>query len=500
MTFPKRRTGLAAVLLAGTALSAVFLPGAAPFAQQAAPSAITAPAAGPASFADLVERVRPAVVTIVATERAQPQARAGSPFQPGTEQDRNFRRYFGQPEGNNQGPGRGEQQRPSQAMGSGFLIEASGFIVTNNHVVEGANSVKVSLDDGREMPARIVGRDPRTDLALLKVESAQALPHLNLGDSDRARPGDWVIAVGNPFGLGGSVTAGIVSARGRDIGAGPYDDFLQVDAPINRGNSGGPLFAANGDVVGVNTAIFSPSGGSVGIGFAIPSNMVRQVVAQLKENGRVERGFLGASTQPLTPALAQAMHLNGANGALVASVEADSPAAKAGLQAGDVVTAVGGRAVSSPRDLARAIGDQRPGSTVALDVRREGQHRELRVTLAAVQDGAERGAAQEQAAERGKIGIALAPINDATRQALRLPQGATGAVVAEVRPDSPAAEAGLKPGDIITSVGASEVKDPEAAARAIREATATPGSSVALRIIREGRGAFVAVQVPATQG
>ena len=495
MTTPasrSRRTGFAAVLLAGTALTAVFWPGQAPLAQSPAISvpAVTAATNGPASFADLVERVRPAVVTITASAETPRQGR--TPFAQGSEQERNFRRFFGGPEGQ-------QPERRGGAVGSGFIVDAGGYVVTNNHVVQDAASIKVTLEDGRELQARMVGRDPRTDLALLKVDSPAALPFLALGDSDRARPGDWVVAVGNPFGLGGTVTAGIVSARGRDIGAGPYDDFLQIDAPINSGNSGGPLFAQNGEVVGVNTAIFSPSGGSVGIGFAIPSNMVKQVVAQLREHGQVERGFLGAATQPVTPALAQAMKLPGTAGALVATVEADGPAAKAGLRAGDVVTSVGGKAITSPRDLARTIGDARPGSTVELAVRRDGAAQEIRVTLAALRDGRERASA-EQATNRGQVGVALAPLNDAIRQQLGLPAGTDGAVIAEVRPDSPAAQAGLKTGDVIVAVGATEVKDPDAAVRAIREATATPGSAVALRILRDGRGAFVAVQVPASQG
>ncbi len=346
-------------------------------------------------------------------------------------------------------------------MGSGFLIDAAGHVVPNNHVVDSATQIKVTLDDGRELQARVVGRDPRTDLALLKVESPTPLPFLNLGDSDRARPGDWVVAVGNPFGLGGTVTAGSGSARGRNIGAGPSDDFLQVDAPINRGNSGGPLFSQSGDVVGVNTAIFSPSGGSVGIGFAIPSNMVKQVVAQLQEHGRVERGFLGAATQPVTPALARAMKLPGATGALIANVEPDSPASRAGLRAGDVVTSVSGKAIANPRDLARAIGDNRPGSTVELAVRRDGAERDVRVTLAALRDGNDRPAAEQQDERGRQVGIALAPLNDELRQELKLPRGTSGAVVAEVRPGSPAEQAGLRRGDVIVGVVGNEVKYPE---------------------------------------
>jgi serine protease Do len=491
----RRRAGFAALLLAGSTLGGLaFWPEVSAFAQGAAPlapPAVAVPGA-PAGFADLVARVRPAVVTVTTTERAA-SGQAASPFPPGSEQDRRFRRFFGE-------GGEGARGRPAQALGSGFLIDAAGHIVTNNHVVHGAGAVRITLDDGRELPARVVGRDPRTDLALLKVDAGAPLAFLALGDSDRARPGDWVVALGNPFGLGGTVTAGVVSARSRDIGAGPYDDFIQVDAPINRGNSGGPLFSTAGDVIGVNTAIFSPNGGSIGIGFAIPSNMVKQVVAQLQEHGRVERGFLGAATQPVTPPLAQALRLPAPAGALVAQVEEGSPAGRAGLKPGDVVTAVGGNAIASPRELARAIGEAQPGSTVELSVRRDGAVQDLRVTLAALRDGAERGGAAPGEASGGGIGLSLGPLNDAVRQSLNLPGGAKGAVVAAVRPDSAAAEAGLQPGDVITGVGGRDVADAEAAARAIRDATRTPGTAVALRILRDGQNAFVAVEAPGKQG
>lgn len=476
-TIKRRRGGLAALLLAGTALGGLtFWHGA--DAQQApaaiTPPAITQPAMPMAGFADLVSRVRPAVVTITATERATPAAETPR----------------GRP---GQGQGRG-------ALGSGFVVDAAGHVVTNNHVVQGAATLKVKLDDGREFTARVVGRDPRTDLALLKIEAGAALPHLTLGDSDRARPGDWVVAVGNPFGLGGTVTAGVVSARGRDIGAGPYDDFIQIDAPINSGNSGGPLFATDGSVIGVNTAIFSPSGGSVGIGFAIPSNMVRQVVAQLQANGKVERGFLGASTQPVTQALAQALRLAKPEGALVGQVEADSPAARAGLRAGDVVTAVDATPVTNPRDLARAIGDARPGSTVKLAVQRDGAAQDLSITLATLpgEEGARSAAATET--RGGPVGVALAPVTEETRRSLNLAPDAKGAVIADVRPESPAAEAGLRRGDVILGVAGRDVADVQQAVGAIREAVRAPGAAVALRIQREGRSVFVAVQMPAAQG
>ena len=382
-----RQTALATLLLAGTALGGFAARDALPSAHAQPATAITVPSAALPSFADMVARVRPAVVTITTTETRQ--AAAGP--------DQQFQRYFGNP--------REERPQTVQALGSGFIVDAEGHIVTNNHVVEGATRVTVKLDDGRELVARIVGRDPRTDLAVLKVDGAN-LPHLSLGDSDKVRVGDWVVAVGNPFGLGGTVTAGILSARGRDIQSGPYDDYLQVDAPINRGNSGGPLFGQDGSVIGVNTAIFSPTGGSIGIGFAIPSNLVQRVVAQVQATGRIERGWLGVATQGLDAGMAAALHLPNAEGALVADADADGPAAKAGLQPGDVVTAVDGQAVKSPRELARLIGDLRPNGHVALTLRRDGAERVVQVTLGELRDTRQQRKgrpAQERTAETRRI-------------------------------------------------------------------------------------------------
>jgi serine protease Do len=438
-----------------------------------APAVTLNRAAPGAGFADLVKAVRPAVVTITSSGM-QPRTQASMP-----------------------NPGQGR----SQAMGSGFVIDAAGYIVTNNHVVDGATRLTVRMDDGREMQARLVGRDARTDIALLKVDADAPLPFVALGDSDRAEPGDWVVAMGNPFGLSGTVTTGIVSAIGRDIGAGPYDDFIQVDAPINQGNSGGPLFAQDGGVIGVNTAIFSPSGGSVGIGFAVPSNLVQRVVAELRESGRVERGFIGVSTQPVDAAMAAALKLPAAaadvpRGALVAVVEHDSPAAKAGLQPGDVVTMLDGKTVRNPRELARAVAEQRPGGRADVRLWRDGTERRLRVDIAA-QPGAKdaRPGAGEAAAPR--IGISLAPITPQARMALRLPEDAKGAVVQAVEPNSRAQEAGLRPGDVIVAIGATTTEDPQAVVRTLREANAG-GGAVALRILRDGRAAFVAV--PAARG
>ena len=490
MTRSRTRPFLAAALLAGTALGGLGASLAPALAQNSA-----APIAAPMipalpGFGDLVSRVRPAVVTITSTERVQPE-QASSPFPHGSNEDNTFHRYFG-----DRGPGRNKQEGPgggqaAKALGSGFLVDAQGHVVTNNHVVENATKVVVTLDDGRELEAVVVGRDPRTDVAVLKVDAGAPLPFLSLGNSDTARPGDWVVAMGNPFGLGGTVTAGIVSARGRDIGAGPYDDFLQVDAPINRGNSGGPLFNTDGSVVGVNTAIYSPSGGSVGIGFAIPSNVVKQVVAELEAHGHVERGFLGVTTQKLDPAIAAALKLPNAAGALVADVQPNGPAAAAGLKPGDVVTAVDGSAVQDPRALARRVATLRPGSTVQLAVRRDGAEQMLSMTTAILVDKTA-DAAPAAHGTGGKVGLALAPLDEAAREHLNIPAAVKGVVIAAVRPDSPASEAGLRPGDVLLGVGNQPVITPEGAVKAIGGHVSAK-QAVALRVLRDGQSLFVAV-------
>ncbi|HET8726465.1 MAG TPA: trypsin-like peptidase domain-containing protein, partial [Alphaproteobacteria bacterium] len=314
---PRRRAraAVAALLLGGTVLSGAAI-GLTDGSQAAAPQATAG--ALPGSFAGLVERVSPAVVNISTTRTAESQRMPRAPlpqFPPGSPFEEFFR-HFQQPM-----QGGGMPPREVTALGSGFIIDAEGYIVTNNHVVEQADDIRVTLHDGSQVEAELVGRDPKTDLALIKIDVEEKLPHLEFGDSDSLRVGDWVVAVGNPFGLGGTVTAGIVSARGRDINAGPYDDFIQTDAAINRGNSGGPTFDAEGRVVGINTAIFSPSGGSVGIGFAIPSNLARPILAELKETGSVSRGWLGVQIQEVTPEIADSLGLDAAGGALVAAVQ-----------------------------------------------------------------------------------------------------------------------------------------------------------------------------------
>ena len=490
-----RRPAFAAALLAATAMSGIAGWQIAPALAQTTPGQTTTEHTAPIDtsnpaaqalpgFADLVQKVSPAVVTISTTMRQQADDDQDSPFPSGSPQERQFGQFFGQM------PHRAPQI--VHALGSGFIVDAQGHVVTNNHVVKDATDIQVTLADGRKLPAKVVGVDPKTDLAVLQVNAGSPLPHLALGDSNAVRVGDWVVAVGNPFGLGGTVTAGILSARGRQIGEGPYDDFLQIDAPINRGNSGGPLFAQDGTVIGVNTAIYSPSGGSVGIGFAIPSSVVKQVVSQLESDGHVARGWLGVAAQEVTPAMASAMHLASATGALVAEVEPSSPAATAGVQPGDVITRVGSQTVKDPRALAQIVAGLHAGSDQSVTVQRDGQTKELDVAIAAQQDG--NGGTQAAEADHGpRLGLALAPLDDQARQQLNLPAGQKGVVIAEVKQGSPADSAGLQAGDVLETVGDQAITSPQQAVRALRDGTRKSGASVALRVLRDGHQAFVAL-------
>ena len=475
------RAALALALLSGTALAG-YGAGHGVFAGEAIAPA--APTARVPDFAAVVARVKPAVVSITTHLQVSEAAQEGPvPFP------------FAVP---NQGEPDAAGPRMTEARGSGFIIDANGTIVTNNHVVKNAKSVTVTLSDGTELKARVLGRDPRTDLAVLKIDPPHSLSYVALGDSDKAQPGQWVIAMGNPFGLGGSVTAGIVSAKGRDIGAGPYDNFIQVDAPINQGNSGGPLFTQDGTVVGVNTAILSPSGGSIGIGFAIPANLVKTVVADIETSGHVTRGYLGVAAQPVAAALRAALALpagqSGDKGALVANVEPRSPAAKAGLQPGDVITAVDGQAVADPRDLAREIAALKPGADAKITLIRNGAPATETVTIAAQTDGetADRGGAA--GAETPRVGLALQPLSPELRDQLDLPAESKGAVVAAVEPGSPAEAAGIEPGDVVVGVGTTAIDGPDAAVSAIRK-SAHEHHAVALRILRHGNAAFVAIDL-----
>ena len=495
------RTGLAVALLAGTALGGYALGHISPAAEESsAQDHVIRPTPPPVvmpDFVQLVKQVNPAVVSVTtklrgaqaAEEMPQQMPQMPMPFP------------FGM------GPNGQGGHQAVEARGSGFIIDATGTIVTNNHVVNSAKSVTVTLADGTELAAKVIGRDPRTDLAVLKVDAGHKLPYVELGDSSKVEPGQWVIAIGNPFGLGDTVTAGIVSARGRDIGAGPYDNFIQVDAPINRGNSGGPLFTQHGEVIGVTTAILSPTGGSIGIGFAIPSDTVKQVVAQLETSGHVVRGYLGVEAQPIAKAIAAALNLphdeGKAKGALVASVQPDSPAEKAGLKPGDVIAAVDGKSIADPRALALNIASIKPGSPAKVEVIRNGSPETVSVNIGTLpSEKVARGTPQgeEQEGSQAKVGLALQPLTPELREQLELPAQTKGAVVAQVTPGSPAEQAGIQAGDVVVSVGTKSIGSPEEAVSAIKDA-ARHRHALALRVMRNGQAVFVALDLshPAEQ-
>ncbi|WP_035714546.1 Do family serine endopeptidase [Azorhizobium doebereinerae] len=453
------------------------------------------------SFADIVQKVTPAVVSVkVKKDGSAQQMAMGDEDGPGGEvppQIERFLKRFGLENGP-QGPQGPMQRMPRNGapgerrvvgQGSGFIISADGYVVTNNHVVDGAAEVDVTTTDGKEYTAKVIGTDPRTDVALLKIDGKADLPFVKLADG-APRVGDWVIAVGNPFGLGGTVTAGIVSARGRDIGSGPYDDFVQIDAPINRGNSGGPTFDLSGNVIGMNTAIVSPSGGNVGIAFAIPSETVRTVVDQLRQNGSVERGYIGVQIQPVTDDLASGLGLNAAEGALVAQVQADTPAAKAGLKSGDVVTKLNGEPVKDARDLSRKIGMMKPGTSVALVVMRDGKTLPFDVKLEQL-PGEKQMAALSGQDKAGhdvpRLGLQLAPAKSV--------QGAgnDGVVVTEVDPNGPAAARGIRSGDVILDVGGKAVSSPADVRDGLAAAKTENRKAVLMRIKGEQGVRFVAI-------
>ena len=452
-------------------------------------------------FADIVERVSPAVVSVRVSAKVAPVNERGPGFSfnfPGFDdlpRDHPLNRFFREFRGE-QSPQYdrrfGERQRPDRArpvsQGSGFFISEDGYLVTNNHVVDGGAEFIVVMDDGTELSATLVGTHPRTDLAVLKVEEERKFTYVAFAENGQVRVGDWVVAVGNPFGLGGTVTAGIVSARGRDIGAGPYDDFIQIDAAVNRGNSGGPAFNLNGEVVGVNTAIFSPSGGNVGIAFAIPATTARDVVKRLIETGAVERGWLGVQIQPVTRDIAESLGLEGARGALISEAQAGGPARDAGIRAGDVITKVDGKDISSPRDLARLIGGMDPGTDVEVTLWRSGSTETLKVKLGEL-PGAEQVAASvtpdaPAADVLGSFGLTVTPAEDGN-----------GLVVTAVDPDGDAAERGIQAGDVIVAVNSREVKSAADMQKAVGEATSSGRKAVLLQVMRDDTNRFVALPV-----
>jgi serine protease Do len=471
----------------------------------------------PDSFSALAEKLLPAVVNISTTQILPQRRGQGSEapqFPPGSPFEDLFREFFGQ-RGRPDGPGKqGQSDQPDdsggpamprprvQSLGSGFVIDPSGLIVTNNHVVEGASEIEVTLQDESALKAEVVGVDQITDLAVLRVKPPQPLTAVPLGDSSKAKVGDWILSIGNPFGLGGTVTAGILSAHHRNINAGPYDDFLQTDASINRGNSGGPMFNLDGEVIGIATAIFSPSGGSVGIGFAIPSNLAKPIIEQLKTGGKVERGWIGVRIQPVTDEIAQALDLDKARGALVAEVEPGSPAAKAKLQPGDVILSFDGKPVARTRELPRIVAATPKDQQAKVTVWRDGKEQSANITVGRLEPeklmaGAKpsKPQAEPEKPKPGALGLALAPLTPELRQKLELDESTKGVAVMDVAENSPAAKKGIQAGDVIISVGKDLLNDPRELGEKVEAAKKAGHHSVLLRVERDGATQFVAVPI-----
>jgi serine protease Do len=440
----------------------------------------------PIGFADVVDKVKPAVISVRVKIDAGKRSKETSRLPKDSPLGRSYRRF-----GRSDTPAPGLAASSSRGrnivtgQGSGFFISADGYAVTNFHVVEKADNVEVTADDGRIFTAKVIGADQRSDVALVKVESASNLPFVTFADSS-PRIGDWVIAVGNPFGLGGTVTAGIVSARDRDIGAGPYDDFLQIDAAVNRGNSGGPTFDVDGNVIGVNTAIVSPTGGSVGIAFAIPADIVKAVVTQLKDRGKVTRGWIGVQVQEMTADLAEDLGLKTARGALVAEPQPGSPAAKAGIESGDVIVSINGKEIQDSREVARTVSSLPPGTAATIVVTRKGQEKSFDIILGNLPDQREVNANPEQPKQKGtsvpRLGVSVAPAAD-------------GLIVTSVDPDGPAAEQGIAFGDVILQAAGKKVGAAIDLRNAVEAAQKTGKRSVLMRVKSADGVKFVAVPV-----
>jgi len=449
---------------AGRAARAAVLAGA------LALTAVAGPAVArdvPGSFADLAGRLSPAVVNISTTQKvASPQGRFDFQFPPGSPFEEFFKDFLERHRGK-EGQQSPQPRRQVTSLGSGFVVDAKGLVVTNNHVIAEADEITVTTAEGDKYLAKVLGKDPKTDLALLKIEPPKPLAAVPWGDSHKSRVGDWVLAIGNPFGLGGSVTAGIISARGRDINSGPYDDFIQTDAAINRGNSGGPLFNMDGQVIGISTAIYSPTGGSIGIGFAVPSALAKGVIDQLEQFGRTKRGWLGVNIQSVSEEIAEGLGLKQTKGALVARVSPDGPAQAAGVEQGDVILTFDGKEVTEMRALPRIVAETPVGQKVKVQVWRKGEMRTFDVTLGELEEAEAQLASTDPAAppkaetkEVEALGMSLAAIDDETRQSFDLKPEASGVVVTAVQGDSPAQERGIRPGDVIVEVAQEEVKTP----------------------------------------
>ena len=446
------------------------------------------------SFADIVEKVKPAVVSVqVKSNEASNNISGGFFDAPGFDDlpdDHPLKRFFqefGDRHQKNQKKKKRNRIRPI-AQGSGFFISSDGYIVTNNHVIDDGTSFSVILDDGKELDAKLVGSDPRTDLAVLKVDSKNKFPFVTFADDSKVRVGDWVVAVGNPFGLGGTVTAGIVSARGRDIGTSTYDDFIQIDAAVNRGNSGGPTFNLEGKVVGINTAIFSPSGGNVGIAFAIPASTAQDVISQLIKKGSVERGWIGVLIQPVTQEMAESVGLKDAKGAIIVDPE-DGPGSKAGLKAGDIVLSVNGVEVKDVRDFARKIANIRPNDTATLNFWRDGKMQKAVVKVQAMPDKESKVVSTASASGADPVEFEQLGLT------ATVAEGKAGLVITDVDSDSDAADKGIRPGDIIVAVNNKEIHKPQDLTDAVAAAKKKGRSAVLLQVQTNGQNHFVALSI-----
>jgi serine protease Do len=457
------------------------------------------------SFAPIVKQVMPAVVNISVTEQASAIADSDTDQDAGPDQglpqnfppspfDEFLHRFFQQQQ--HQGQGFSAPHGQMVALGSGFIIDPAGYIVTNNHVVDHADKVTVIFQDDSRHPAKVIGRDPKTDLALLKIDAKQPLPYLSWGDSNQSQVGDWVLAVGNPFGLGGTVSPGFISGRSRDIHEGPYDDFLQIDASINRGNSGGPDFNLNGQVIGINTAIYSPNGGSVGIGFAIPSSMAKLVIDQLRASGKVQRGWIGVQIQDVTSGIAKNLGLPAASGALVADVTKNGPAEKAGFKQGDVILNYNGRDIVKVRDLPIAVAQTPVGNKAEVKVWRQGSQITLQPVVAVMPDD-QKLAAAEKPPESGNgsqtqtahaMGLKLAPLTPDLRRQAGVPAGVKGVIVTDIADDSPLADIGVEPGDVIVAIDQQPVAGPQDVAAKLDAASKQKGSNKSLLLLINRRG------------
>jgi serine protease Do len=493
-------SALAMLLVSGQALA---LPNATDTAQQVLSKSTISGQQGPASFSAIVKSVQPAVVNVATSGNTRgmpgapehnfkmPEFPKGSPFAD------MFKEFMDKNQGMQVPGNRGGKFR---AAGSGFIVSTDGYVVTNNHVVEHADKIEVILHDGKRYQASIAGSDPKTDLALLKIEPEKALPFVELGNSDQASVGDWVVAVGNPFGLGGTVTAGIISARGRDIQSGPFDDFLQIDAPINLGNSGGPLFDTRGQVIGINTAIFSPGGGNVGIGFAIPANMAKSIVTQLKTTGSVERGWLGIQFQPVTEEIANSLNLEEKQGVLVSIVMSDSPAAMGGVKPGDIIIRMNDELLDEKQDLPKLVAHTKAGSTATLDVLRQGKTHTLEVKIGHMpNDDAQLAVLEKDTpADTPRLGIYLAPLTDELRKRFDISAESQGVLVADVEKNSPAEEAGIRAGTLINMIGQEKVSSPEQLISKVKEAAKNERPSVLLLVQQGSESRFITVEFTST--